>query len=215
MERDPKEIVRTGYDSCGVRYNMSRDLDPCRELDGLIEVLPTNAEVLDIGCGGGRPIAKALGGRAAITGVDISPVQIAEARKSLPHARLIAGDIVTHQFDDASFDAIVSFYMLIHLPRDEHEPLLGRMARWLRPAGYLLITVGRTDTPACTEPDFFGVTMFWSHFDADWYVAALERLGFEILSRSVVGLPLEHHPLVLARAPAEVWEHGDQLRRTR
>jgi SAM-dependent methyltransferase len=203
MERNPKDIVQAGYDSCGLRYNVSRDPDLCPELDSLIEALPPNADVLDIGCGGGRPIAAAFAGRASITGVDISPVQIAEARKVLPDARLIAGDIVAQQFDDASFDAIVSFYTLIHLPRDEHEPLLGRIARWLRPAGYLLMTVGRTDTPACTESDFFGVTMFWSHFETDWYVATLERLGFEILSRGVVGLPLEHHPVLLARAPAQ------------
>ncbi len=200
MAKDPKGLVRAGYDSCGLRYNMSRDAEPCPELDSLIDALPPNAKVLDIGCGG-RPVSAALSHRATITGVDISPVQIAEAGKVLPDARLIAGDIIAQQFDDASFDAIVSFYTLIHLPRDEHEHLLGRIARWLRPAGYLLITVGRTDTPAFTEPDFFGVTMFWSHFEAEWYVAALERLGFQLLSRGVVGLPFEHHPVLLARAP--------------
>jgi len=202
MKRDPKEVVRAGYDSCGLRYNMSRDLDPCPALDALIEILPANAEVLDIGIGGGRPVAEVLSRRASITGVDISPVQIAEARKVLPEARLITGDIVAQNFDDASFDAIVSFYTLIHVPRDEHEPLLRRIARWLRPRGYLLITVGRTDTPVYTEPNFFGVTMFWSHFETAWYVTALERLGFEILQHGVVGLPLEHHPILLARAHA-------------
>ena len=202
MERDPKVLVRTGYDSCGLRYNRSRDVEACPELDTLIEALPADAEVLDIGCGGGHPIAAALSRRASITGVDISPVQIAEARKALPDARLITGDIVAQDFDDASFDAIVSFYTLIHLPREEHQALLERIARWLRPRGYLLMTVGRTDTPSYTERDFFGVTMFWSHFETAWYVAALQRLGFEILQRGVVGLPLEHHPVLLARAPA-------------
>ncbi len=197
---DPKGIVRVGYDSCGSRYNASRDLDPRPEqLDRLIEALPPEAEVLDIGCGGGRLTEAAFGGRASITGVDISPAQIAEARRNLPEAKLIAGDIVAQQFDDASFDAVVSFYTLIHLPRDEHEPLLRRIAHWLKPAGYLLITVGQTDTAACTESDFFGVEMFWSHFEANWYVATLEHLGFEVLSRGVVGLPLEHHPILLVQ----------------
>jgi ubiquinone/menaquinone biosynthesis C-methylase UbiE len=200
MERDPKELVRTGYDACGLRYNRSREIEPCPELDILIESLPAKAEVLDIGCGGGRPITTVLARHASITGVDISSVQIAEARKVLPDARLIAGDIVALDFDDASFDAIVSFYTLIHLPRDEHQPLLERIARWLKPRGYLLITVGRTDTPSYTERDFYGVTMFWSHFDTSWYRAAVESLGLEVLQQGVVGLPSEHHPILLARA---------------
>ena len=203
VEGDPKEIVRTGYDSCGLRYNTSRTLDPIPALlRALIEVLPANAEVLDIGCGGGYPIAAALSRHASITGVDISPVQIAEAQKILPDANLITGDIASLDFDGASFDAIVSFYTLFHLPRDEHQPLLGRIARWLRPGGYLLMTVAQTAQPGYTERDFCGVTMFWSNFELAWYVAALESLGFEILQRGVLG-HVERHPVLLARAPTE------------
>ena len=213
MESDPKDIVRAGYDSCGPRYNMSRDLESCAELDSLIEALPKNADVLDIGCGGACPVAAAISDRASITGVDISAVQIAEARKVLPDARLILGDIVAQHFDDASFDAVICLYTIIHLPRNEHEPLLQRIAHWLRPAGTLLMTVGRTDTPASTEPDFFGATMYWSHFETDWYVDALERLGFEILSRGVLGLPSEQHPVLLARSPSGLDASAVQSRR--
>jgi hypothetical protein len=49
VEGDPKEIVRSGYDLCGLRYNSSRPLEAGPELRPLIETLPANAEVLDIG----------------------------------------------------------------------------------------------------------------------------------------------------------------------
>lgn len=200
MQKDPKDVVRNGYDACGPRYNTSRIRDPSPELlHALIAALPANAEVLDIGCGAGHPVSTALSRKASITGVDISPVQIAEARNNLPDARLIVGDIATQEFDDASFDGIVSFYTLIHLPRDEHQPLLRRMARWLRPGGYLLATVGRTDNPGGTEQDFFGVTMFWSHFESAWYGAMLEYLGFVILQRGELGQGADRHPVLLAR----------------
>ena len=38
-------------------------------------------------------------------------------------------------FRDASFDAVVAFYSIIHVPRDEQPGLLRRVAGWLRPGG--------------------------------------------------------------------------------
>ncbi len=201
VEGDPKVIVRNGYDTCGVRYNATRTGDRGAELRPLIDALPANAEVLDIGCGGGRPVASTLSRHASVTGVDISSVQIAEARKALPDARLIEGDVGSLEFDDASFDAIVSFYTLFHLPRKEHHPLLARIARWLKPGGHLLVTVANTDHPGYTERDFCGVTMFWSHFESSWYVTVLEELGFEILQQHLIpgGCHDSDHPLLFAR----------------
>src|SRR5262245_32674410 len=57
------------------------------------------------------------------------------------------------------------------------------------------------------EHDFFGVTMYWSHYETRWYCERLERAGFEILQLGdlghgygeVPGRSQEHHPLVLAR----------------
>ncbi len=64
------------------------------------------------------------------------------------------------------------------------------------------MTVGRTDNPGNTERDFFGVTMFWSHFESTWYVTELESLGFEILRRAVLGHGLDRHPVLFARVSA-------------
>jgi SAM-dependent methyltransferase len=204
---EPKEIVRLGYDTCGPRYNEARLRDPSPELQRLIDVLRPGARVLDIGCGGGRPVTEALASRADVTGVDLSPIQIEQARRSVPRARFLVGDIMEQTFEPDSFDAVVSFYALFHLPREEHRPLLERIARWLRPGGHVLLTVGRTSRPGYTEPDFFGVRMYWSHFQAPWYAEALRELGFELLElgvqdhgyRDVPGLPAERHPIVFAR----------------
>ena len=114
----------------------------------------------------------------------------------------ITGDIASLDLESASFDAIVSFYTLFHLPRDEHRPLLERIARWLRPGGYILMTFAETAQPGYTERDFCGATMFWSNFELDWYVSALESLDFEILRHGVIGNE-ERHPVVLARAAAD------------
>ena len=102
MEPNPKQIVVIGYDVCGPRYSAARTRDPGPELQRLLAVLPAAATVLDIGCGGGFPVTAALSRHASVTGVDISPVQIEEARKRLPTVRFIAGDIMSQAFEPSS-----------------------------------------------------------------------------------------------------------------
>ena len=49
----------------------------------------------------------------------------------------------------------VSHFMLGHVPRDEHGPLLRRIASWLRPGGHLLTTMATSGTEA-VDPDWLG-----------------------------------------------------------
>lgn len=204
----PKEIVAGGYDACASRYGAGRSRRVIPELAALIELLPSHAVVLDLGCGAGVPATAALASAAAhVIGVDISPAQLDQARANVPRASFVLGDIGTVAFRARSFDAVVSFYTLFHLPREEHRGLLERVAAWLRPGGTLLVTLAHTSHPGYTEPDFFGVTMYWSHYHAPWYAAVLRGLGFDLLAEGVLGHGYsdecgpspERHPFILAR----------------
>lgn len=207
---NPKQIVADGYNRCGRDYSAVRCNDPSPELSLLVEKLRTPAQSLDIGCGCGIPVTSALAELGSVVGVDLSETQIALARENLPSAELIQGDIMDQQFAAAFFDAVVAFYALFHLPREEQHELLTRVSVWLRPGGYLLATLARSDKSGYTEDDFFGVTMYWSHYQSSFYGQILAQLGFEILHlgvvghgyRDVPGLPPERHPVVLARRPA-------------
>ena len=207
FDGDSKQVVLSGYELCGPRYSAARAADPSPELQRLIDVLEPGASVLDVGCGAGVPVTAALDRIADVVGVDLSPVQIEQARRNVPAARFLVGDVMEQDFERASFDAVVAFYALFHLPREEQRLLLERVASWLRPGGHLLATVANSSHPGYTESDFFGVTMYWSHFEAAWYPETLRELGFEILAegrlghgyRDVPGLPPERHPIVFAR----------------
>jgi cyclopropane fatty-acyl-phospholipid synthase-like methyltransferase len=108
---------------------------------------------------------------------------------------------------EASFDAVVSFYVVFHLPREEHEALFRRFARWLVPGGYLAVTVSHCREDAYTEDGFFGVRMYWSNWSREDYVQMLARLDFELLETSAIGhgydasepRKRESHPLLFAR----------------
>ena len=79
----------------------------CRYVAGLIE---RHAErpagtLLDIGCGGGKNVFN-LKGRFSVTGVDLSPTMLAQARDLNPESTFVHGDMRTFRLD-RTFDAVL------------------------------------------------------------------------------------------------------------
>ena len=177
-----KETVKAGYDKIARRYLEDRTLDSqdVRLLDDLIGRLPENAKVLDAGCGSGMPVARILSERFNVTGVDFSKAQIELARKTVPGATFICRDMTELEFPDDTFDAICSYYAIIHIPREEHRPLLVNFRRMLKPGGYALLCLGAENLVDDIDEDYLGARMYWSHYDADTYLQILKEIGFTI-----------------------------------
>ncbi len=185
---DPGEMVKMGYDAIGHHYLASRTTDSqdVTLLQELVERLSEGAEVLDVGCGPGVPVTRILAQRFKVTGVDISEVQIALARQQVPQARFLCQDMTRLHFPDDSFEAICSYYAIIHVPRSQHRQLLLDFRRMLRPGGLVLLCMGAGDLPEGIEDDYFGVPMYWSHFDAQTNVKLMEECGFRVLWARIV-----------------------------
>jgi SAM-dependent methyltransferase len=184
---DYKELVKAGYDHCASDYVDQRHTIAPQELRFITERLSPKSSILDVGCGAGTPVAKHLSTDYDITGVDISSRMIDLAKANVPTARFIVTDIMTADFPTTNFDAIVSFYALFHIPRQEHEDLFRHFADWLKPGGVLLVTLARKDDgPGYTE-NFYGVTMYWSNFGLEVYRDILKRTGFRIEREGIVG----------------------------
>ncbi len=207
LNLDYREMVRQGYDACAEEYGASRKVEAGVEIRGLIERLADGALVLDVGCGAGVPIARSLSRRYRVTGVDVSREMVRLARRNVPEGEFVCGDVMSVAFDEGSFDAVVAFYSIFHLPREEHRGLFERIYGWLRPGGYFLCTLSDRNEEAHVEDDFFGVRMFWSNFGLEGYLGMLREVGFEVLDVGVAGggwgdwveAEEERHPLVLAR----------------
>ena len=204
---DAKGLVARGYDRCGEAYAAARGTAAPDWLTLLADRLPPGAAVLDVGCGSGVPIARALAERFTVTGVDISGAQVERACQNVPRARFIHADVMALAFRPGSFAAIVMVYTLFHLPRAEQPILLGRLGEWLGPDGLLLLTLPSAAHPGYVEGDFFGVDMYWSELAEAAYGPMLAQARFEVLHRCRIGhgyqgetdRKLEVHPLVLAR----------------
>ena len=186
----PEQIVSSGYDQIAEIYtDWTKEVQKGQRdkyIEVLLKELPSRAEVLDLGCGAGIPATSDLAKHFVVTGVDISARMIALARGNVPSAKFIQADMTEINFMPNSFDAAVSFYSMIHVPRDKQQRLLNNIASWLRPGGILVATMGANSAQMILEKDWMGVPMFWSVYDAETNLRLIREAGLEIMSRKKV-----------------------------
>ena len=185
---DRKRIVGTGYDAladCFGEWMARVEGDPwARFVDGLADRLPPGARVLDLGCGNAAKTSR-LAARFDVVGVDISERQLELARAAVPGAAFVEADFATLEVPAESFDAVTALYSLVHVPRETHSVLLGRIRRWLKPGGLFLASLSHVGGEDRVE-EWLGVEMFFSGFDADTNRRLVREAGFELLADEVV-----------------------------
>ena len=174
-----------GYNALTSRYQVWADAvcPPLRELyaEMLVDRLPPGSHVLEIGCGPGIPVAALLAAHFEVTGVDISQEMVRRAQQHVPAGHFEVVDISVMECDDGSFDAVVAFHSLIHLPRHLHGAIFTRIFGWLSPGGLFVASLGACDLPEGTEADWLGGgPMYWSTHDAETNRLFLQDAGFTI-----------------------------------
>jgi SAM-dependent methyltransferase len=179
---DPKRVVADGYDRLGPAYAAwtSEGWPDVRTwfLGEVVARLGPATDVLELGCGSG-PAAEALSAGRRYLGVDLSRVQLAIARERVPNATFIRADFTTLAFRPAAFDAVVSFYVFMHVPRDELAPTFERIFTWLRPGGRLMLTLGTIDAEDRVE-EWLDVPMFFAGLSSQAHERLLREVGFEL-----------------------------------
>jgi ubiquinone/menaquinone biosynthesis C-methylase UbiE len=182
---DLKRVVADGYDRIAERYAAWAAGVRVRERDYytnvLFATLPDGAAVLELGCGAGVPTTQLLAERFAVTGVDISARQIALARRNVPHANFICGDMTALNVAPASFDAACAFYAITHVPREEHPALLRSIARWLKPNGLLVASFSNGGAAGDIEDDWLGAPMYFSGYDGETNERLVREAGFAVV----------------------------------
>lgn len=112
-------------------------------------VLTPDLNVLDVACGPGI-LACALAGHVrSVTGIDITPAMIDQARLRQAEAELVSlawhvGDATALPFADGSFDRVTTRYSFHHMP--DPGAALAEMKRVCR-AGGRIVVIDATPTP--------------------------------------------------------------------
>jgi ubiquinone/menaquinone biosynthesis C-methylase UbiE len=94
--------------------------------------------LLDIATGPGYVAAAAAARGAQVVGVDFSAPMVARARELNPAIEFQEGDAEELSFADASFDAVVMNFGILHLARPERA--MTQAARVLKPGGRFAFT---------------------------------------------------------------------------
>src|SRR6202521_1341835 len=108
--RDYRPLVRRTYDQIAAAFNRPRVLESPDELAPLLKVLAPGSTVLDLGCGSGVPIAKALASSHKVIGVDLSAGQLANALAQVPSAQFLQADMFHCCFRPGPFAPVAGFY---------------------------------------------------------------------------------------------------------
>jgi ubiquinone/menaquinone biosynthesis C-methylase UbiE len=184
---DPKRVVESGYDRVAhdyARLEGASEWPRMRWLKRTLNELEPGSSVLDLGCGSGDPADIEIARQHRVIGVDISQAQIDLARQNVPAGSFIHGDAGSVEFPAASFDAVVSFYTLEHIPREEHETILRRVHGWLRPGGYFLLSHEAGEAEGMVGR-WLGVPMYFSCFDPETVKQLVCGAGFEIVETAI------------------------------
>ncbi len=137
--------------------------------------LPQGTTILDIGCGGGEPVARYLIDRGFnIVGIDINPDLIALARTRFPQQDWHVGDMRTVTIEQC-FAAALLWNSLHLLSRADQGLMAQRTASWLSPGGRLLFNVEPAAAQGA-EGCHLGAR-FREGLDAADYSATLTRNG--------------------------------------
>lgn len=110
-------------------------------IDRLLDQLPENGSVLDIGCGNGNYTKYIEDKGFRYEGIDISEEMLNIAKKNNPHSTFKNMDMQKLDYEDATFDGILSVYSLIHIPSAEIVETVKGFNRVLTSGGRMLLIV--------------------------------------------------------------------------
>jgi SAM-dependent methyltransferase len=209
-----RSLVRATYDALAKEY-AARLSDELRGkpldrqlLDRFADETRRAGPVCDLGCGPGH-VARYLADRGVdVSGVDLSPAMVDEARRLHPGIEFRVGDMLALDIDDGSLAGAVSFYAIVHLDLGALEAAAHELRRILRPGGIALVAF-HVGEESVRPGELWGipVALDWIFFEPDAVVRCLTRAGLTV-SEVIEREPYENveHPsrraYVLARRDA-------------
>lgn len=136
--------TRTAYDAVAVLYadtfrNVLDGLPLDRSLLTAFAELVRPGPVADLGCGPGHLTAFLHGLGVDVSGIDLSPAMIAQARADHPHLRFAEGSMRSLDLPDAALAGVLAWYSIIHMAPPELPAVFTELHRVLAPGGHLFL----------------------------------------------------------------------------
>jgi SAM-dependent methyltransferase len=188
-----QRFEREGWDRVAHLYDSAWGVLTQQFVAPLIEAtgIVPGQRVLDVACGPGYVAAAAAACGTEVTGVDLSPSMLCEARRRHPGIDFREGSAERLDFPGSSFDRVLMGFGIMHLA--DPEAAFREMRRILRPEGRLGFTLwagpveslGAGIVSAAVEahaqpmPDLPAGPSFFRYGDPELCRQALAEAGFD------------------------------------
>ncbi len=151
-------------------------------LDRFARNFDSKSTICDMGCGPGHITRYLFDKGLNAFGVDISEKCIEIARRENPEMRFHVMDMARLDIADESIDGIVSFYSIIHTPRQFLNRLFCEFNRVLKKHGKILVVVKKGDTEGYVdELEGFKTSLYFTHFNEEEMRSYLIANGFKVI----------------------------------
>jgi SAM-dependent methyltransferase len=151
--------------------------------DRFVDALPEHASVLDLGCGGGSPVAVNLVSHGMrVTGVDSSPTLISLCRSRLPEQDWVVADMRDLSLG-RSFDGVLAWDSFFHLKPDDQRRMFAVFAAHTAKSAMLMFNSGpgHGESLGCYRGD----PLYHASLDTAEYERLLATFGFELIDHIV------------------------------
>jgi cyclopropane fatty-acyl-phospholipid synthase-like methyltransferase len=183
--KDIEKKTQEVYENKAHEYDEKRNrtLFEKRYLDIVLKGIPQDGKVLDLGCGGGEPIARYfIENGVDVKGIDYSHNMINICRERFPEYEWVKDDMRDLKVE-GSFDAVVSWGAFFHLTIDQQRYTLPKICHLLNVNGFLLITVG--DQEGEVTGTVAGENVYHASLSKNEYENILHDNGLDILEFNI------------------------------
>lgn len=166
------ELTKIAYDKTADKYHEHfKDEIIQKEYDRLIldefsDLIKVNSMICDAGCGPSGHIGKYLTEKGhKVLGIDISKRCIDLATSTHPEIEFKVMDISKTDFQNKTFDAIISFYSIIYTPKEHVDKIFAEFNRVLKKGGKLLVVVKKGTEEGMIDDEWYeGNKVYFTHF---------------------------------------------------
>lgn len=195
------DLVRESYDRVADNYVRMVQTTGCGDIrthpwlkasiDAFADTVSGLGPVLDVGCGPGTVTAYLAERGLDVSGVDLSPRMVENARKLYPECRFSVASATELDLGEASFGGLLGWWSLFNLPRAILPQVLAMFARALKPGGHLITATHVGDEDVARTETYGGVPVSWTthRWRPEQFAAPIEQAGL--------------HPVAELRLPAD------------